>query len=137
MTVANNDDSGMGSLRNAISCAGAGDTITFAQGLDGVSITLLSMLVISSDVVLSVPQGMTITIDGEDIISPFRVLAGVEVAFEGLSIIAGTAIQGSGIINAGDLTLRDVIVQPGNQSGNDLIYNVGNLSMEGNCQVLD
>ena len=42
LVVTNNDDSGPGSLRQAIADAGSGDTITFAHSLRGQTITLSS-----------------------------------------------------------------------------------------------
>ncbi|MFS8119799.1 MAG: DUF4347 domain-containing protein, partial [Microcoleus sp.] len=57
IVVANNSDSGVGSLRAAIASAVAGDTITFAPGLAGQTITLTSGQ-------LDIPVGKNITIDG-------------------------------------------------------------------------
>ena len=55
--VANNNDSGAGSLRAAIASAAAGDTITFAANLANQTITLTSGQ-------LDIPAGKNITIDG-------------------------------------------------------------------------
>ena len=55
--VANNSDSGPGSLRAAIASAVAGDTITFAPGLAGQTIALTSGQ-------LDISPGKNITIDG-------------------------------------------------------------------------
>ncbi|MEG4010504.1 choice-of-anchor Q domain-containing protein, partial [Microcoleus sp. Pol1C5] len=57
IVVANNSDSGPGSLRAAIATAVAGDIITFAPGLASQTITLTSGQ-------LDIPAGKNITIDG-------------------------------------------------------------------------
>ncbi|MCZ0898528.1 DUF4347 domain-containing protein, partial [Microcoleus sp. HI-ES] len=57
IVVANNSDSGPGSLRAAIATAAAGDIITFAPGLASQTITLTSGQ-------LDIPVGKNITIDG-------------------------------------------------------------------------
>ncbi|MEG4048624.1 MULTISPECIES: DUF4347 domain-containing protein, partial [unclassified Microcoleus] len=57
LVVANNSDSGPGSLRAAIASAVAGDIITFAPGLASQTITLTSGQ-------LDIPVGKNITIDG-------------------------------------------------------------------------
>ncbi|MEG4456257.1 DUF4347 domain-containing protein, partial [Microcoleus sp. N9_A1] len=57
IVVANNSDSGPGSLRAAIATAVAGDIITFAPGLASQTITLTSGQ-------LDIPVGKNITIDG-------------------------------------------------------------------------
>ena len=57
VTVTNNNDSGPGSLRDAIADAAAGDIITFAPGLASQTITLTSGQ-------LDIPVGKNITIDG-------------------------------------------------------------------------
>src|SRR4028119_1704859 len=57
VTVTNNNDSGPGSLRDAIASAAAGDIITFAPGLASQTITITSGQ-------LDIPVGKNITIDG-------------------------------------------------------------------------
>ena len=57
IVVSNNSDSGPGSLRAAVASAVAGDTITFAPGLAGQTITLTSGQI-------DIPPAKNITIDG-------------------------------------------------------------------------
>lgn len=56
ITVSNNQDSGSGSLRNAISAANSGDTVFFSPSLAGQTIMLSSTL--------EIPVGKNLTIDG-------------------------------------------------------------------------
>jgi predicted outer membrane repeat protein len=55
--VSNSDDSGTGSLRQAISLANAGDTITFSPSLTGATILLASQI--------EIPVGKNIAVDGK------------------------------------------------------------------------
>src|SRR5690349_20387724 len=56
LTVTNTNDSGPGSLRQAIADAQSGDTITFASGLHGQTISLTSgQLAISRDLTINGP----------------------------------------------------------------------------------
>ncbi len=69
--VSNINDSGIGSLRQAIADAASGDTITFAAGLSGQTITLTSELVISKS--LTISGSVPITISGGNSTRVFNV----------------------------------------------------------------
>jgi sugar lactone lactonase YvrE len=67
ITVANTNDSGAGSLRQAIADIAIGGTIDFAQGLSGQTITLGSNLSITKAVTIDgsgLSQGVTLNLDG-------------------------------------------------------------------------
>tara|TARA_B100000767_G_scaffold275627_1_gene313830 strand:+ start:52 stop:1620 length:1569 start_codon:yes stop_codon:yes gene_type:complete len=74
ITVSNNNDSGVGSLRDAISNAVAGDTIVFDANTDGVAITLTSgELLLNKDLDI-IGNGMNTTIiDGSSTSRIFHV----------------------------------------------------------------
>ncbi|MEG4405144.1 DUF4347 domain-containing protein [Microcoleus sp. MON2_D5] len=98
IVVANNSDSGPGSLRAAIATAVAGDTITFAPGLASQTITLTSGQ-------LDIPAGKNITVDGG--------------AAPGLTISGNNT---SRVIRTGgstNVTLKNLIVANGKVSGTD------------------
>ncbi|MBD1886044.1 DUF4347 domain-containing protein, partial [Microcoleus vaginatus] len=98
IVVANNSDSGPGSLRAAIATAVAGDIITFAPGLAGQTITLTSGQ-------LDIPVGKNITVDG--------------AAAPGLTISGNNT---SRVIRTGgstNVTLKNLIVANGKVSGTD------------------
>ncbi|MEP6487962.1 DUF4347 domain-containing protein [Microcoleus vaginatus] len=98
IVVANNSDSGPGSLRAAIATAVAGDIITFVPGLAGQTITLTSGQ-------LDIPAGKNITVDG--------------AAAPGLTISGNNT---SRVIRTGgstNVTLKNLIVANGKVPGTD------------------
>jgi hypothetical protein len=113
LTVTNNADSGLGTLRQAIAAAAAGDTIDFA--VSG-AITVNSTILIGKDLTLNGPGDTTLIIQRQDsIFAPdirvFEVVSGT-VAIAGLTISHGHVVSGGGggILNSGKLTLRNVSV---------------------------
>lgn len=133
--VANTNDSGSGSLRQAILDAAPGETITFAPTLDGMTVRLTSgQLSIDRDLVIdasALANGIVISGDADSSGTPSagdsRVfdVGAFTVEFRALTIRDGKAGDGSlgdggqrggGIYNAGDLTLVDCLVT-GNETG--------------------
>ena len=105
-TVTNVNDSGLGSLRQAIANAGSGDTITFDATLAGQTITLVSNLIINKD----------LTIDGSGLSSQITISGGnvahVEVSLSrivtisDLTIVNGyTSGDGGAVKSSGELTI--------------------------------
>ncbi|HLF65081.1 MAG TPA: zinc-dependent metalloprotease family protein [Saprospiraceae bacterium] len=135
LIVTSNADSGNGSLRNVLVCASPGDSITFAPALFGATITLLSPIVFTEDVVISSAPVENITLSGTMIVRPIEVLANTEVSIAGLWIIGGTGPTGCALLINGDVKLTDVTVEPGPQCGKSLILNFGTFTLEGNCQI--
>jgi hypothetical protein len=135
LTVLNTADSGPGSLRAEIAAANKGDTIAFASGLDGQTITLTSgELVISKSLTI---QGFTsfnqlpVTVSGGGAWRVFEVNgANTTVSLSGLTISQGNgnadsfsdpyAGFGGGLLNFGKLTLSHCTV-----SGNTTIVGGG------------
>ena len=127
LTVTNTNDSGAGSLRQAIANAVDGDTITFAPSLAGQTITLASSLPII-DKVLTVDAGeQSIIIDGAGDYRIFQVISTGNLTINHLTIQNGnhsepcfeniTLACGGGIYNDGSLTVRNSIFS-GNSSQN-------------------
>ncbi|MEG4583425.1 DUF4347 domain-containing protein, partial [Microcoleus sp. MON1_C5] len=98
IVVANNSDSGPGSLRAAIATAVAGDIITFAPGLASQTITLTSGQ-------LDIPAGKNITIDG--------------AAAPGLTISGNNTSRVIRIGGSTNATIKNLIVANGKVSGID------------------
>src|SRR5690606_22258042 len=97
-TVYNTNDSGSGSLRQAILNANTNpdaNTITFADNLEGETITLTSgELIISEDLTIDA-DGQNITVSGNNSSRVFLINSGTTVEMLGLTISGGN-ITGSG-----------------------------------------
>ena len=126
-TVTNTNDSGPGSLRQAILNANANpgsDTISFAPGLSGTIVLTSGELQIINDVTIVGPGANLLTIDGNDASRIFNVDDGnpdtaIIVAISGLTLTrgnAGTANGGGAIFNDEDLTLTNSTLS-GNSAG--------------------
>jgi hypothetical protein len=122
-TVRNLNDSGGGSLRDAISSANAtpgADVITFAPGVTG-TISLASTLEISDGLTITGPGASSLALNGQGQTQDIRVDAGVTVTITGLTVTGGQGeyvpgSQGGGIGNSGILTLDQVAIR-NNQAG--------------------
>jgi hypothetical protein len=90
LTVLNNLDSGAGSLRDAIAIAQSGDTIVFAAGLDGRTITLTSdELAIKKSLDIEGPGAGLLAVSGNDTFRVFDISEGLSVTIVGLTITHG------------------------------------------------
>ena len=95
-TVTNTNDSGSGSLRDAIANICPGGTINFDPMLSG-QITLTSgELVIDKSLTIQGPTTGGVTISGNNLSRIFFVNAGVDFTFSNLTITGGPAASGSG-----------------------------------------
>ncbi len=148
--VTNTDDSGPGSLREAIANAKIGSTITFAPALSGATLILASgPIQIDKDLRIDasvLPEGFTISGGGTG--SNHRVVeimsGGHTVAFECLTITGGNANEGGngnlggGIFNnGGTLTLESTTVSDNRSidaSGGG-IFNNGGILILRRCAV--
>ncbi len=112
ITVTNGNDSGPGSLRQAIIAASPGDTITFAPSVTTVTLTS-GELVINKNLIISGPGATRLTVTAEytDYVY-FRIInissSTVTVSISGITISNGFAQSGpggGGILSAGVLRL--------------------------------
>lgn len=111
VTVRNTNDSGPGSLRDAIAIASSGDTIVFDRSLAGQTITLTSGdLAISKNLDIEGPGAEKLTISGNNSSRVFDISGGVTVTLAGLTVTGGFADHGGGILNepGANLTLSHV-----------------------------
>jgi hypothetical protein len=119
ITVINTNDSGPGSLRQALADANDGDTIDFDQALNGQMITVTSAeLVIDKSITITGPGPdlLTVNTSGLQLIRIFHVMPGQTVTIDGLKIEGETFLNCSGGI------LND-----------DAALTVSNCAVEGNC----
>src|SRR5437016_3266043 len=102
ITVTNTNDSGPGSLRQALADANDGDTITFAvTGIIGLT---SGELVINKNITISGPGANLLAVSRAGNAAPFRifhVMLGHTVIIEGLAIRNGSVLNGfgGGILN--------------------------------------
>jgi hypothetical protein len=103
LTVLNNLDKGAGSLRDAITKAGSGDTIVFDPSLNGQTITLTSdQLTINKNLDIEGPGASLLAISGNGTNRVFNVPKGNSVTIAGLTITQGLSSgAGGGVLVAG------------------------------------
>jgi predicted outer membrane repeat protein len=129
--VQNTEDSGPGSLRTTISLASPGDTIVFASGVTG--ITLSSPLDIEKDLDIEGPGPESLTISGNKDVGVFIVGAtndATVATIAGLTIADGSALDGGGINNGATLTVTNTTF-----SGNSATYFGGGIYNGGTLTV--
>jgi hypothetical protein len=136
-TVTKVSDTGLngdGSLRGEILAAGNGDTVNFAPGLHGATITLGGTAFLNKNITID-GAGSGITVDGNGL-RVFQLDPGAFVHINGLTITGGVApfpgFVGGGIYNGGFLSLENSTVT-GNTGGGAGIYNAlgGTMFMSG------
>ena len=137
-SVADVDDSdysvGQNTLREAIACANAGDTITFDNNISGQTITLANQLEITKS--LTINGSVPITVSGNNAVRIFEVSTGTDLALNSLTLINGrpsTIVNGGAILNRGTLTVTQSTFD-GNMTtvagaGGGAIFNLGTSSV--------
>jgi hypothetical protein len=114
ITVVNTNDSGPGSLRQALAVVNDGDTINFDSALNGQVINLTSgELVINNNITIAGPGAYLLTISrsSSNLFRIFHVMPGRAVTIEGLTIQNGSGNRGGGVLNDhATLTIDSCIV---------------------------
>jgi hypothetical protein len=143
ITVTNTNDSGPGSLRQALADADDGDTIQFDSALNGETITLTSgELVVADSITISGPGPSLLAVSRNSQSPNFRILhiqPNHTVAISGLTISNGHLINvsGAGIFNdQSTVTITNCVISgnttdspPVIQAGGGGICNNGALSL--------
>jgi hypothetical protein len=141
-TVTNLDDSGDGSLRQAILDANANsgaDSIDFQDELAGtILLTSGELPMITEDLTINGPGIFSITVDGNHASRVFSVDGKVTAMISGLTISNGQISgNGGGIFNIGNLTLTNVVVSGCSSGlGGGGIFNNGTMTIT-NCTLSD
>lgn len=113
LTVTNANDSGAGSLRQAIIDANPGDTIDFAPAVTGVISLTSGQLAIAKNLTIAGPGTGILAVDGNNANRVFDISGGAKVFVSGLTIQRGreAAANGGAINIAGaELTLSSASV---------------------------
>jgi CSLREA domain-containing protein len=138
LTVTNTNDSGPGSLRQAIADAGLGDVITFGPSLSGQTITLASTLVIDRDLTIdasSLPA--RISISGNNSVPVFEIASERTASLYSLIIANGNTTEwqmGGGILNFGVLHIINSTIRDNKGVEGGGIKNLGTLDIK-NSQI--
>lgn len=129
--VTNNNDSGPGSLRQAIFEARAGSTITFANNVRGTITLTSSELLIEKNLTIRGPGANRLAISGNDQRRVIHTALSANVTIEGLTITDGLATSqspqganGGAILNrGGTLAIKDSVVSSSTADGGGAIMN--------------
>ncbi len=113
LVVTSLDDSGPGSLREALTVIAEGGTITFDPGLTGGTMTLTSgQLAIDRSLTIDAAAAPGVVVSGGEASRVFEIAAASVVAMNDLVVADGVgAPQGGGILNFGTLDLDRVVVR--------------------------
>ena len=141
LTVTSANDSGAGSLRQALIDAQPGDTIIFRPNFPGTILLSSGELVVSNSLTILGPGPLNLRIDAAYNSRVFNIQAGEVVTLSGLTIMNGSAQgatgssdnsspnggpgQGGGIINAGLLTLTNCTVLGNTVAGGNTVFDGG------------
>lgn len=121
-TVTNLNDSGSGSLRQAITDVNSGGTINFAAALAG-TITLESQLEIDKSLTINGPGANKVTLDGQAEFRHFLIgnsTPAIDVTIGGLKLFRGYDSGAGGSIQSyvdDSLTVRDVVFRSNTSDG--------------------
>jgi uncharacterized repeat protein (TIGR01451 family) len=138
VTVTNTNDSGAGSLRQAIADAASGDTIDFGLTYPA-TITLTSgELAINKDLTIDGPGAGSLSISGNKAYRVFSIAAGTAVTITGATIRDGNATSGGGIYSQGTLVLSntDIVSNTATWSGGGVYVNGGSAALS-EVQILN
>ena len=143
IVVTNTNDSGPGSLRDALAVANDGDTID-ATGVSGTILLLTGELQVTHNVTINGPGAESLAVNGNAIYRVFENFA-LSVAISGLTITNGSApgsVEGGGILNHGGLTLSDCGIVSNTAFNGDIgrgggIYTEGYTEESGTLTVTD
>lgn len=133
------DDIGEGSFRNAVGCATQGDTIRFAPEMAGQTIFLDSERIMVDKNLVILNEFLPRVNIQSNTIGAIEIAPGANVKIQNLNIISGIDGIPAAILNHGDLTLQNAMI---NRNPNlpmnfdQLILNNGQLELMGNIVIV-
>jgi len=152
--VSNLNDSGPGSLRQAIldaNTAAGADVVTFQVGLTGTITLTTGQLYIQDSVDIQGPGAADLTVSGNNssrVFYLYQASAVLDVTISGLTIAAGNAVAGAGVIDVGESLLLEEAILSGNtasfggglmvvSSGDPFNVTIRDSSVTGNAAAYD
>ena len=140
--VTNNNDSGPGSLREVVSCAPAGSTITFAPSLSGNPIVLTSgEITIDKDLTNTGVGLFDLMISGNNASRIFHLQQGKTLTVAYLALKnANTVTNGGAIYVEGNLRLNNILLQNNKENGVPkamTLTSTGSLEAMGTIQIMN
>lgn len=118
LTVTNNNDTGAGSLRQAVSDAVDGDEIVFDAALFDTTITFGSAISITQDIQITGIVGNVITLDGNDATRHFTI-SGATVEISNLTLTNGNAAPGGSMsLTGSNVTITNSMLINNNSGSN-------------------
>ena len=131
------DDSGPGTLREAMECSTDGAVITLGPELAGQSIVLTSdHLTATANITIVANPGDNITVMFEKEFG-FVTDMTANLTLQGFRVVAGTGATGSALLNNGNATLHDMMIfdHTGNPGSAILVQNHGQLNFTGTTHL--
>ncbi|NJM13553.1 MAG: DUF4214 domain-containing protein [Synechococcaceae cyanobacterium SM1_2_3] len=133
-TVTNLNDSGAGSLRQAVLDANANadaDTIVFSPTVTGIIKLTSGELPITHAVTITGPGASVLKVSGNNASRIFNIASGASVDIEGLTLQEGSADNGGAIYNNGSVTLNNsqLLGNKAAKSGGGLYNNGGTVKV--------
>jgi hypothetical protein len=134
ITVTNTNDSGAGSLRQAIADANDGDTIDF--GVTGTITLTTDWLLVEKSITISGPGSNNLAVDSNHARRAFYIGWGRTVTISGLAITNGYAVDGGAIWNNhGTLTINDSAFSGNSATDGGCILNDGAGPFQGSATL--
>jgi hypothetical protein len=137
--VTNTQDSGLGSLRQALDCITSGDTITFSPSLTGQFIDITTTtLQIKKDVNMYRSPTTTIKIRAQHGLPIFNIQSGYYLSMRHCELYPDSGITGRAIVNEGILTLDNSTIyeKEVNLGIGSTIENLGSVIIKGQSEIL-
>jgi hypothetical protein len=134
ITVTSTNDSGAGSLRQAIADANDGDTIDF--GVTGTITLTTDWLLVEKSITISGPGSNNLAVDSNHARRAFYIGWGRTVTISGLAIINGYAVDGGAIWNNhGTLTINSCTFSGNSATDGGCILNDGAGPFQGSATL--
>jgi hypothetical protein len=119
-------------------CKNEGDTVFFDTPVFNDTIRLTSAeLVLDKNLFIIASLTDNVLVKASETDRVFDIQPGNQVYIEGLRLFSGLAMNGGSIQNQGNLILKDARLYEKGSGNNTVLYNIGNLIIRGDVQVIE